>query len=152
MANQANLVAKDAQGVPVSHTLEPMGVRPHKTQMIASWSELLTTVPEEGQVKAVMTKELLPSGITKVTMETHVPVMEIPEGGSSSGYTAPPKVAYIDKIVTVGYKHPRSTAASMRNARQIHGALFLGYINAETTGMNTATPPAQLFDSGVLPS
>lgn len=129
-----------------------MGVRPNKAQLIASWSELLSAVPEEGQVKAVMTKELLPSGITKVTMETHVPVMEIPEGGSSSGYVAPPKVAYIDKIVTVGYKHPRSTAASMRNARRIHCALLLGYTEAETFTMFTNTPPAQLFDSGVLPS
>jgi hypothetical protein len=44
--------------------------------------------------------------------------MEAVAGPNSAGYTAAPKVAYVDRKETVAFAHPRSTAQSRALAYQ----------------------------------
>jgi hypothetical protein len=45
--------------------------------------------------------------------------MESVSGQNAAGYTAAPKVAFVDRNEWVSYAHPRSTVSSRRLARQL---------------------------------
>lgn len=120
MSAQANIVAFDGAATPVSHTLVPMGVAMEKTgDLTAYWCEKLASVPEAGAVKFKQTKRKLPSGITRVTTVTEVPVMESVSGVNAAGYTAAPKVAYTNTMITIGLFSERATPAERKLARQL---------------------------------
>jgi hypothetical protein len=121
VAQQANITAFDGASTPATHTLfgEDVGRLPDGT-VTAKWKESLTTVPDYAQIRFIQTKRKLKSGVFRVTNRTEVPVMEAINAQNSSGYTAPPKVAYVDTMESVGYFHERSTTASRRLCRQLH--------------------------------
>lgn len=145
MAQQANVVAFDGAATPVSHTLVGEGVvrLPDGTiQML--WKESLTGVPDYAQVRLVMTKRKLPSGVFRVTSRVEVPVMESISGQNSSGYTAPPKVAYVDTVEAVGYFHERGVVTGRRLARQL-AINVMGNVSTSVAAVTTGPAP-ELFD------
>lgn len=76
--------------------------------------------------------------------------MEAINAQNSSGYTAPPKVAYIDTVEIVGYFHERSTIAGRRLARQI--AVNVAGNVSTTVAAATAGPVAELMDQLIFVS
>lgn len=151
MTAQANIAVYDGAATPVLHTLVGESIeRLPDGSLKATWKESLSGVPDYAQVRASLTKRKLPSGVFRVTARTEVPVMESVSGQNSSGYTAAPKVAYIDTMETVGYFHERGTVTSRRLARQINVNL-MGNISTSVAAA-TAGPASELFDQLLMPT
>jgi hypothetical protein len=151
MGQQANITAYDGAATPVSHTLvgESVERQPDGTYL-ASWKESLAGVPDSAQVRVIQRKRKLPSGIFRVTTRIEVPVMESISGQNSSGYTAPPKVAYTDTTEIVGYYHERSTVTSRRLSRQL--AINIANGIATSVAPVTTGPSPELFDQLIFVS
>lgn len=121
MANQAAITVFDGATTPVSHTLQPVDnkVLPDGTRY-SLWRENVTSLPREAQVfLEIWQKELKPSRVVETRSRVSVPVMESVSGVNASGYTAAPKVAYIDPFEWKSYSHPRSSSASKKLAAQL---------------------------------
>lgn len=119
MANIANITVFDGAATPVSHTLVPVQIYREGKKVIADWKENLPGVPDYAQLTIRIVSEKLPTGVTKVITKVEVPVMEAINGANAAGYTAAPKVAYVDRAEGIHYVSPRSVIAGRRNARQI---------------------------------
>jgi hypothetical protein len=145
MSQQANITVFDGAATPVSHTLVGDGVvRLNDGTISASWKESLSGVPDYAQVRVTMTKRKLPSGVFRVTSRAEVPVMESISGQNSSGYTAPPKVAYTDTVECVGFFHERGVVTGRRLARQL-AVNVMGSVSTSVAPVTTGPAP-ELFD------
>jgi len=151
MTAQANIVAFDGAASPVSHTLVPeSNSKESDGSLVAKWKESLAGVPDYAQVRCSMTKPKLPSGVFRTTSRAEVPVMEAILNQNSSGYTAPPKVAYVDTVETVGYFHERGVVTGRRLARQL-AVNIMGNISTTVTPVTTGPAP-ELFDQLLMPT
>lgn len=120
MSAQANIVAFDGAATPVTHTFLPIGSAANdKGELQATWREGLTTVPAYAQIAVKTTQKRMNSGVYRVATVVEVPVMESISGQNAAGYTAAPKVAYVNTVQVVGFFHERSTIAERRLARQL---------------------------------
>lgn len=145
MSQQANITVFDGAATPVSHTLvgESVERQPDGT-IVARWKESLAGVPDYAQVRLTMTKKRLPSGVFRVSARVEVPVMESITGQNASGYTAAPKVAYVDTTEAVGYYHERSVVTGRRLSRQMLTNI-MGNISTSVAPVSTGFAP-ELFD------
>lgn len=152
MSAQANLIAFDGASTPSSHTLVGIGVStdPKTREIVALYREGVTTLPVYAQVSCELRARRLPTGVWRVQKTTEVPVMESISGQNAAGYTAAPKVAYINKIIEIGFFHERSTIADRRLTRQLHVNISNGVATSVTPV--TTGPIAELFDQLVMPS
>lgn len=150
MSQIADLTVFDGAVSPVSHVLVAESVSRVGTTITCVWREKLATIPDEAQVYAILKIETLKSGVKVVTFETGVPVMESISGVNSSGYTAAPKVAYVDKDVHVKYVHPRSTITSRQNCTQISRNILNNV--SVTTPAVTAGVLADALHRGLTPT
>lgn len=150
MAAIGTLTVYDGASIPVAHTLDAVSVAIDKNVHVAVWRENLTTVPTDANISVTLSKKKLPSGVNQVEMVTNVPVMESISGQNSAGYTAAPKVAYVDTFKTINFQHPRSTALSRRIARQIHANLSAHV--ATSVAPSTVGPMQQAFDNQIMPT
>jgi hypothetical protein len=151
MSQLADITVYDGASTPVSHTLVGEQVeRLADGSIKASYKESLTGVPDYAQVSTVVTKRKLKSGVFRVSARVEVPVMESISGQNSSGYTAAPKVAYVDTVEMVGYFHERGTISSRRLARQL-AVNVMGSIATSVTPVTTGPVP-ELFDKLLMPT
>lgn len=153
MSNIANIVVYDGATSPVAHTLVPVEVvKDGKTGVItAVWREQIAALPTYAQVTATARLSRNPkSGVWNVDFKVQVPVMESVSGQNASGYTAAPKVAYVDTSGIYGHYHERGTIAGRRLSRMI--AVNVG--NNVSTSVAAATTGilAELFDTLVMPT
>lgn len=150
MAQLANIVAFDGASTPATHTLVGEGIERVSDEHIATYKESLPGVPDYAQIRVRQAKRKLKSGVFRVVTRVEVPVMEAINAQNSSGYTAPPKVAYVDTVEVVGFFHQRSTSTSRRLARQ----LAVNIANGITTSVtpNTTSATAELFDQLLMPT
>lgn len=119
MANIANITVFDGATTPVSHTLVPVSIRAEAGAIVALWREALAGLPAEAQIRYSETMRILKSGVVEVRCRVDVPVMEAVAGQNLSGYTAAPKVAFVDSDEWVKRAHPRSTTTGRRLSKQI---------------------------------
>jgi len=119
MAQQADIIAYDGAATPVAHTLLAAGMNADASNSTATWVEAIAGLPQEAQVRYTQIKQRLKSGVVRVTCRAEVPVMESVSGVNSQGYTAAPKVAYVERIEAVGYFAPRSTETTRRLTEQL---------------------------------
>lgn len=153
MAQQIAITVFDGAGTPVSHSLTAMGAYRHPDKpnvMIAKWAEITYAGSTEAQVRLTITHETLKSGVVRVERKLEVPVMEVVTGANAQGYSAAPKVAYIDTDLRVMYHHPRSTVAGRRLIRQMGNNLD-GNISISVTPVTTGAVP-ELLDQQVMPT
>ena len=155
MSAFANITVFDGAGTPVSHTLTAIKIdripgSNKNSKVVALWRELTPTVPTEAQITAQVELETLPSGTIIERTITQVPVMESISGQNAAGYTAAPKVAFIDKRVTEQFSAPRSTVNSRRLLRQLDINLQ-GNISTSVAPVVTGAFP-ELFDFQVTPT
>lgn len=150
MSQIANITVFDGAATPVSHTLVPVSVTREKGKVTALWRENLSSLPVYAQVSVSMSIETLKSGVYKVEQRTVVPVMEAILNQNASGYTAAPKVAYEDTVITTGYFHQRSSVSGRRLVRQL--AINIdGNVSTTVTPVTTGPLP-ELFDLLVAPT
>jgi len=135
MAQQATITVFDGASTPVSHTLKGDGVKQDGDTSIASWKETVNTIPDYAQMRLTQLRQKLKSGTVKCTSRVEVPVMESIAGQNAAGYTASPKVAFVDRSEYVTFASPRSTSASKRLCMQV----LINWMNNVTT---TVTPVA----------
>lgn len=150
MSAIANIVAFDGAATPLSHTLVPVSVSREKNKVTAYWREAATGVPTNAQVNVVMTLEQLASGTYKLSNRVSVPVQEVVTGSNSAGYSAAPKVAYVNTVETTGFFHERSDVAGRRLARQL-AVNIDGSISTSVAPVTTGPVP-ELFDLLVAPT
>lgn len=150
MSQIANITVFDGAATPVTHTLVPIQVTRNGNKVEASWRENLTSVPIYAQITAKIQMEVMKSGVTRCSARVEVPVMESISGQNAAGYTAAPKVAYVDTMEAVGFFHERSTIAGKRLVRQLLTNL-LGNISTTVTPVATGFLP-ELFDQLLLPT
>lgn len=145
MGQQANITVFDGAATPVSHTLVGEGIeRLSDGTLKATWKESNAAIPDYAQIRATQLKRKLKSGVWRVEIKAEVPVMEAVGAQNSSGYTAPPKVAYVDTTSMVGFYHERSLVTGRRLSRQICVNLA-GNISTSITPVSTGPVP-ELFD------
>lgn len=151
MGQQANITVFDGAATPVTHTLVGEGVErlPNGT-FVARWKESLAGVPDEAQMRLTITKKKTKNGVFLVTVKGEVPVMESVAGQNASGYTAPPKVAFVDTVEVVGKFHGRSVVTGRRLVRQLV-ANVLGNISTSVVPVSTGPAP-ELFDQLIMVS
>jgi hypothetical protein len=150
MAQQANITVFDGAATPVVHTLVADGVSVEGATVTAAWKETLAGVPDYAQIRFWEIKQTLASGVVKVTARVEVPIMESISGQNASGYTAPPKVANVERSEMVGYYSPRSTETNRRLGEQ----LLLNWAQNVTTTVTPVTtgPVAELFQKLIMVS
>jgi len=150
MSNIANIVAFDGAATPVSHTLIPISVTRQKGEVLAEWRENLSGVPVYAQVRCTMKLSKSRQGVYRTEKKVVVPVMESIAGNNAAGYTAAPRVAYENTVITVGYFHERSDAIGRRLARQLSINID-GSVATSVTPVQTGPVP-ELFDTLVAPT
>lgn len=159
MPAMTNLLVKDDAGTPNEFTLQPITDTPSPF-----WRSNVASVPLEGQVRLTASTEKLKSGGYKVTAKLEVPTMEtLGASGTSAGYVAPPKVAYVTTGIFTMFCDRRSTTADRVNTLRMTVGLLQGATSTTATGTlaNTAAgggwtasaaPLPMLFASLVLPN
>jgi len=150
MAAQATLVAYDGESTPIQHSFQVAGVENIGGETLAYYREAITTVPLDAQGRVTLKKKVLASGIHRLAARVEIPIMESISGQNSSGYTAPPKVAYINTMENVGFFSPRATITGKRNVRMLMHNMLNGITTSVALG--TSGPFADLFDNSIAPS
>lgn len=152
MANIANIVVYDGAATPVLHTLVPVSViREPSGRIVATWREQVSALPTYAQVTAKLTlSRTAKSGVWNTDFRTEVPVMEAVAGVNASGYTAAPKVAYIDTTGTYGHYHERGSIAGRRLSRQLT-VNASGGITTSVAAVSTGVVP-ELIDQLIAPT
>lgn len=145
-----DITVYDGASTPVAHTLVHVGTTVVNKEAVAMYREQLSSLPVSAQVSLRLAVRLLDSGVYRVTSRVEVPVMESINGENAAGYTAAPKVAYVDTFETVAYAHPRSTIEGRRTVRQLCTNL-LGNVST-SVATPTAGTLAGLFDLLAVPT
>lgn len=118
MSQIGNIVINDGKATPVAHTFNPVQSSP-----IAIYREALSTLPLIGN--AVI--ELRPSmqgDLNKVKIVLAVPVLETQTGANAQGYTAAPKVAYVNKVNMEFFLPSRGTGDQRKDLRVLASNLL----------------------------
>jgi hypothetical protein len=150
MAAIANITVYDGAATPVSHTLNAIsvGVTPEGT--VAYYREALANTPAYANISLWLKQQTLKNGVVRLEALLEVPVMESVSGQNAQGYTAAPKVAYVNRFSAVEHCSNRSTVTDRRIAKQI----LTNLMNNISTSVAAATsgPVPDLFDSLVNPT
>lgn len=150
MSSIANITVFDGAATPVTHTLNPLYVKEDKGVLEAKWRESVAGLPSEAQVSCTFKQRTLPSGVCESRVRVEVPTMESISGQNAAGYTAAPKVAFVDAEEWVSYQHPRSTITGRRLAKQI----LTNLSNNVSTSVAAATagPFDELVSQQIMPT
>jgi hypothetical protein len=132
MGSMTNLLVKDDAATPAETTLVPVTDTPAPL-----WRGNTAGVPFEGQPRlTVMANERTRDGTYRRVLKLEVPVMEtLGASGTSAGYVAPPKVAYVETFIVTQYSNSRSTAADRANVLKMIAGVLAGA--SSTTGTGT---------------
>lgn len=157
MAAMTNLLVKDDANPLVELTFVPITDTPEPL-----WRTQLANVPFEGQMTLRQSIVKQKNGSYKITAKLEVPVMEtLGASGTSAGYVAPPKVAYINPIIVTMFADKRSTIADRANMFKLMLGLLAGASSVTATGTlngasladavkNSTAAMPQLFTTLVL--
>lgn len=154
MASIADITVYDGESTPVAHVFKAIHTRMDKNgAQEALYRESLPGVPLEAQPTLKLTNALLPSGVRRLAARVEVPVMESVSGQNAAGYTAAPKVAFVETAEYVDYVHPRSTASGRRNIRYMFQNFFRN-LNVASGGAHAYTggPVNELLDDVISPT
>jgi hypothetical protein len=159
MGAMANLLVKDDATSPVEITFVPVTDTPNPFYRAA-----IAGVPFEGQPRVTITAEKVKNGSYKYTVKVEVPVMEtLGASGTSAGYVAPPKVAYVNTAIFTMFADARSTIADRANLLKLAVGIIQGASSTTATGVlantaagdawkNSVLPVPLVFTQGVLPN
>jgi hypothetical protein len=116
MAQIASISINDGQSTPVAHVFNPiMSVPP--TYRRNGVSGQAAVANERLLIQTVLSKTV--NGVNRLQMELVVPVVEVPAGGSSSGYVAPPAIAHEMRVKVEFFYHQRSVKEGRKDVRTL---------------------------------
>lgn len=116
MAAIAPIAIADGQTTPVTHTFNPI----QSIDPATYCRNGDTSVPVVGQERVLLslkTGAAVSEAVSKALLTLRIPVLETPDGGTSSGYVAPPKVAYFLQATVSFFLPNRSTAVQRKDLR-----------------------------------
>jgi hypothetical protein len=156
MSQMTNLLVKDDAATPKEWTLLPITDTPNPF-----WRGNDASIPLEGQPRLNFMITKLKNGGYKITVKLEVPTMEtLGASGTSAGYVAPPRVAYITTGIFTIFADKRSTIADRMNTVRLLTGVIQGATSTTATGTlaNTAaggvwtsnTAPAPLLFNGLI--
>lgn len=142
-----NILVKDDANPLVEFTLVPISDDP------PTYRAAVAGVPLNGQPRlTVMDPEVQKSGDLKITAKLEVPVMEtLGASGTSAGYVAPPKVAYVNSAIFTVFASSRSTNADRANLVKMMIGFLQGASATTATGILANTAAADAWKNSVLP-
>jgi hypothetical protein len=148
MGAMTNLLVKDdTTTTPVEFTFVPVTDTPNPF-----WRATNATTPLEGQPRINATMEKLKSGDYKLTAKLEVPVMEtLGASGTSAGYVAPPKVAYVNTGIITMFVNARSTLSDRANCLKMLIGIAQGSSSTTATGVLNQASAGDAFKNSVLP-
>lgn len=140
------LVKDDTVTTPVEFTLNPI------TDTPPTWRANVSGVPVDGQMRLMMDSEKLKNGNYKVTAKLEVSVLEtLGASGTSAGYVAPPKVAYVDTMICTMFADKRSTSQDRANCFKLMLGVLQGASATTATGVLANTAAGNAFVNSTLP-
>lgn len=137
MAALADFTVYDGETTPVAHAMFADHVEYTGNDLTATWREVVAGVPEYAQGTAILTKKKVGSGMQRVGFRVNLPVMESVSGNNLSGYTAAPKVAYVDSHESVQWVHPRSLAQGRQNVRSMVRNYWYNGVSTSVAALTT---------------
>lgn len=123
MSAIASIAIVDGQSTPVTHTYNPI----QSIDPATYCRNGDTAVPVVGQERILLSLKMgaqASEAISRAKVTLRIPVLETPSGGSSSGYVAPPKVAYYMQATIDLFLPNRSTAAQRKDLRVLMANLL----------------------------
>lgn len=130
MAAMTNLLVKDDANPLVEQTLVPITDTPEPY-----WRSQMASVPFEGQIRLTQSVIKQKNGSYKITAKLEVPVMEtLGASGTSFGYVAPSKVAYVTTAILTMFADRRSTVEDRSNTLKMMIGLIAGASSTTATG------------------
>lgn len=140
------LVKDDTVTTPIEFTLKPVSDNP------PLWRAGNAGVPIDGQVKLGLAVERLKNQSYKTTMKLEVPVLEtLGASGTSAGYVAPPKVAYVTTAILTMFSDPRSTTQNRADCLKMILGAAQGASATTATGVLNQASAGNAFVNSVLP-
>jgi hypothetical protein len=139
----ANILVKDDSNPLVEFTLVPVArERP-------TWRAQVSGVPIEGQIVVEQLANVkLADGSHRRVLKISIPEMEtLGTAGTSAGYVAPQKVAFVTPVTITMVANARSTVASMANAVKIALGLLGGAYSTTAGGTLNGTSAADAVKS-----
>jgi hypothetical protein len=147
MPAMTNLLVKDDATSPAEATLIPITDTPSPY-----WRANLAGVPMAGQLRLTLDSETVKSGATRYTAKLEVPVMEtLGASGTSAGYVAPPKVAYVNTGIFTMFVDARATPADRANLLKMMVGVIQGASSTTATGILSNTAAGDAWKNSVLP-
>lgn len=147
MAAMTNILVKDDANPLVEQTLIPISDTP-----APYWRGSVAGVPLEGQIRCWMTSEKVKSGAYKLMLKVEVPTMEtLGASGTSAGYVAPPRVAYVTTVFVTLFADARSTNADRYNAVKMAIGIVQGASSTTATGVLSQSAAADAWKASTLP-
>lgn len=147
MPIMTNMLVKDDAATPTEFTFIPVSDNPD-----AMYRANVAGIPIEGQPRYTLRSEKLKSGGYKLTAKLEVPVLEtLGASGTSAGYVAPPKVAYVNTLIVTMFVDRRSTTADRMNLLKMGVGLLQGASATTATGILTQASAGQAWTASVLP-
>lgn len=120
MAAITSITVTDGKGTPESHVFNPIASLPPTYRR--NGVGVAAIAEERLLIQTVLSKNI--NGVDRVQIELVIPVSEVPAGGSSAGYTAPPAIAHEHRVKVEFFAHHRSTEAGRKDLR----ALLIGLL------------------------
>lgn len=119
MAGLSDFTLFDGESTPLAHVWIADHVEYANGTIKALWGTKTPGVPEYAQERLTLTSRITSGGIRRVGIRFDIPYMEIPNGGTTNGYTAPAKVAFTESNEDVQWIHPRSVYQGRLNVRTL---------------------------------
>lgn len=147
MGAMSNILVKDDSNPLVEFTLVPV------TNNRPKWRAQVSGVPVDGQITVEQLANVkLADGSYRRVLKLEVPTMEtLGTAGSSAGYVAPQKVAFVTPLTVTVVQNARATSDTMANAVKIALGLIGGASSVTNTGSLAGTSAADAVKSGTGP-
>lgn len=148
MPTMTNLLVKDDATTPKEWTLVPITDNP-----FPQWRANDASIQIEGQPRFSEIVEKLKNGNYKVTAKLELPVMEtLGASGTSAGYVAPPKVAYVLTTIFTMFVDKRSTIADRANAYRMMIGILQGASSTTATGTLANNAAGDIWKNSTQPA
>lgn len=152
MSSQANITVFDGAATPVSHLFIASGDKVLQDgTRYALWREYNASLPTEAcnTIEAYM--RTLKSGALETTVVVKTPVLESVAGQNAQGYTASPKVAFVETDKYVKISHARSTGTIRTLNSQIMRNL-MSNVSTTVAPISTGQVAYELIIQQLFPS
>lgn len=139
------LVKDDTVTTPVEYTLNPVGDNPPR------WRASQAGVPLEGQIRFSFDSVVMKNGSVKNTGKLEVPVMEtLGTSGTSTGYVAPQKVAFVETWIVTNFTDRRATNQNRADGLKMLLGIMQGASATTATGVLNQASAGNAFVNSSL--